>query len=304
MEAALQIETKPGRLAASGRFGIFRPEVERNVRASRLESNPVMAAMRAAWTEFYSIDSMISFYWMQDAHAKLSDRLKSMEYSAKDIETFCIVLSEFQGEEKFQEKAGVFLSALINNSPEDRFVIHTAHLVSPVASLGYWNTKDILVEGGVGDSAGHWMQGGTMMVHGDSGNNLGDHMSRGTILINGGTGKSAGNMMEGGSITIKGNADRNSGNEMRGGSIMIEGDAADNAGYVMKGGSLHVGRNAGDRVGVLMQTGRITIIGRAGNDIGLGMIDGEIHLNDGYGSISQDIPGGRIFHKGELVVCK
>jgi hypothetical protein len=53
-----------------------------------------------------------------------------------------------------------------------------------------------------------------------------------------------------------------------------------------------------------MEKGSITVIGDAGNNIGEGMRGGEIHLEGDCSGLSGSIVGGRIYHKGNLIVDK
>ncbi len=62
--------------------------------------------------------------------------------------------------------------------------------------------------------------------------------------------------------------------------------------------------NAGDFVGIGMQEGLIEVNGDAGKYVADGMEGGEIHLNGNYkriGSMSTEITGGEIYHKGKLI---
>jgi hypothetical protein len=246
-------------LAASSRFGGFKAEPEREVREQKVETNHAVEEMKRIWTErndTYRIKPSATY-------AKVLDRIKTVAYSAKDVETFSIVLAGFQDEIDFHGKAGLILSALINNCEEERFVIHTAHLTMPIDYLGYRNKKDIVVDGDSGECVGYAMEGGIITIERDAGHTAGVDMTAGTIIVKGDAGWDVGAGMKGGSIIVKGDAKQNIGERMLGGSILIEGDSGERIGYNMKGGEIYL-------------------------------------LGDHAGS-SDHVLHGKIFHKGKLI---
>ena len=70
----------------------------------------------------------------------------------------------------------------------------------------------------------------------------------------------------------------------------------------MKGGELIINGDCVDEVGYVMEGGKITVNGDAGQEVGQHMRGGEIHLNGTYKWISRLVDGGKIFHKGKLIV--
>jgi hypothetical protein len=83
-------------------------------------------------------------------------------------------------------------------------------------------------------------------------------------------------------ITIKGNAGKFLGNKMSSGRLIVEGDADSLAGDKMTGGL-------------------IAIMGDANYCVGSQMKGGEIHINGDYGTISEFIFGGNIYHRGKQI---
>ena len=61
--------------------------------------------------------------------------------------------------------------------------------------------------------------------------------------------------------------------------------------------------DVGHFFGALMTGGRLVLDGNAGEDVGHFMSGGEIHINGDYKTIG-DVLGGKIFHKGKLIVDK
>lgn len=100
-------------------------------------------------------------------------------------------------------------------------------------------------------------------------------------------------------------------------NITIEGDVNSWLGMRMSTGSIIVKGNAGTWVGEQMRGGKIMIEGNARDGFGNRMENGEIHLNGRFVlgehnqirasrrvCISIDIKGGRIYHRGILIVDK
>jgi glutamate synthase domain-containing protein 3 len=110
------------------------------------------------------------------------------------------VLTEFQDEQDFIWRAGLLLSALINNCEESSFVIHTDLLTQPLDYIGYGNTKNIIVQGDANHCVGRHMKNGTITVRGNAGSFVGEGMAGGVIIVEGNTGSRAGSSMTGGEI--------------------------------------------------------------------------------------------------------
>ena len=208
--------------AASSRFGKFGNEPLHDARAAKVETNQAVEAMKTVWREsttgtgLWESNQYQLYPWMLSF-------IKNLEYTATDVEAFSIAIAGFQYEKGFSGKAGIMLSALINNCREDSFIIHTAHLAEPIHSLGFRNTKNIAVEGNVGFSVGERMEGGSITVKGNAGTMVGDNMKGGVITLQGDAQNYVGDYMEGGRIVVEGNAPF-VGLGMVGGEIHVNGD--------------------------------------------------------------------------------
>ncbi len=246
---------------ASKGFGLFKPETEQMVRRAEVETNEAIEGMKRAWAAYGDENIAISGF-QRRAYDKMLASIKNLRYTAMDVETFSIALAEFQDED-FALKPGIFLSALINNCQEEKFVIYTRHLSKEINRIGYLTTKDITVEGDAGNAVGMEMVGGTIIVNGKAGYHIGRNMKDGTITVYGDVEADLGSDMEGGTIIVKGNSGLDTGVGMKGGSITVEGDAERDVGSGMKGGKIFLG--------------------------------GRYHLASG-------IYGGSIYHKGKLIV--
>jgi formylmethanofuran dehydrogenase subunit C len=199
----------------------------------------------------------------------------------------------------------------------------------------------IKLNGKAGDDAGRDLKDGSIEITKSAGKNCGNDMSGGSILVSGNANVRLGKDMEGGIIEVLGNAAHSVGTGMKDGRIVIRGNAGNYLGSRrpwepskatgswssffhfgpsdpsfgggfgssheysewMRGGEIEVFGNAGNKVGYNMENGRIIIHGDAGKGLGEGMSGGEIHVSGDIKSIG-NVQGGRIFHKGKLIVDK
>lgn len=198
-------------------FRRYSDEDTKAVRVPEVKEDATLKALKAAWSRYEGGTQL------QPGHdERMENLIGKIEYTAEDIEKFSIALAEFQDEPAFEVKAGVFLSALINNCDDTEFVVHTEHLSHSPNALGFRNTKNITVIGDVGGSLGNSMQGGTIRVKGNAASGVGWEMISGEIVV-------------------EGNADDNIGWCMLGGKIVINGNARSNVGYGMQSGEIHIG---------------------------------------------------------------
>jgi hypothetical protein len=264
--------------AVNDRFRHYAPEDELPVRKSDVRTSEGLRQILPIWKAFslktgYVHDVAVvdqEYGWVDH------DALKLARYTPEDVAAFALGLSEFQELAHFADKAGVFLSALINNGKDDDYAIHTPHLSIQPSYLGYKNAKNLLVRSGRRhayprlDHCGLGMSGGRITVEGDAGNNAGQGISGGSVIVNGNAGAWAGLNMHGGELVVKD-------------------DSEDGIGYSMSGGSITILGN--------VQTKGITL------KIGDYMIGGEIRI-EGELSTLGDVRHGRIFHKGKLILDK
>lgn len=321
METAPRVGMKgPPELEATRKFGKFTPETERPIRESEVKSNPFLEKMKTAWGAqragmFNPANIRYDYSWI------VGNGIENLGVSAEDVGAFSVLLGGFQVDTDFPYKAGLFLSALMNNSKDSEFVIHTAHL-GRIDCLGHRNTKNIIVDGDIGDWVGNEMEGGTITVNGNAGNHVGSGMGDFKRDLQGDA-YGTGIKIEGGAILIEGHAGSCVGSHMRDGSIIVKGDVLHECGWDMKGGTITVGGNAGEKAGKWkiggaiivkggidrfagwgMDGGALTVYGNAGLFVGSLMTDGEIHIEGGYECIADDMVHGKIFHKGELIARK
>jgi len=225
-------------LAASARFRGFVPEPERIVRAGQAQANPKIEAMKAVWKDAGDWDEFIAGeHPLQDT---MLGALKGLAYTSKDVEEFSLSMACFQGTRDFSERAGVFLSALINGSIDRSFIIHTRHLARAVDYFGFLNSKEIIVDGDIGHSCGQRMAGGSIVVKGSAGGWCGNMMSGGAITVHGSAGDFLGMRMESGMIRVLGGSGCYCGSSMKGGRLFLRGGALFGSGDEMRGGDIYI----------------------------------------------------------------
>ena len=115
--------------------------------------------------------------------------------SSSDIHAFSKILGNYPEKKiKFKNSAsyfvnlmqltsGIYLSSLINKSPEEIFHIDTTRSNILPDSLGYKNYKKIIVNGNLGNFLGHKMKDGEITVNGKVGFEFGNQMQGGALYI-------------------------------------------------------------------------------------------------------------------------
>jgi formylmethanofuran dehydrogenase subunit C len=270
---------KPSTPTAIQSFDRYKDETEKGQAGIQVIDDIVMQRLTSAWKSFDVSD----FSDYDDA----SRLLKGMDCSPEDVQRFCVASKQFEDEEYFSDKLGVFLSALINTSSHDDFELSLGHLDSRLDSLCEYNSKNVKVIGNVGDSFGLSMIGGSLTLVGNAGEGVGRYMEGGRISVSGDVEQDLARCMEGGEIVIKGDAG-------------IPGDAKllEVFGIVHKTG-----------IAQSMKDGLVVIKGNVFSQVGQGMKGGEIHvLGDmtvfGDMDVIGEVEAGRICHKGMVIVDK
>ncbi len=271
------------RVAMARGFDRYKREAKREVRLPEVKENETLKQLKAAWKIFTIDGNNFGLYHNYD---KILSLIRNIGWSAKDVEQFSLMLIEFQNEPVFHFKAGLFLSALINESADQEFIIHTTYLEKSIYNLGTFNKKIVRIKG-------------------DAGKDLGELMQRGHIFLEGNACQGVGSGMRDGLIEIEGNVEDYMGHAMKGGIIVINGNATFNVGDHMKDGMIIVRGNADIRTGCHMAGGIIKILGGyCAEYVGRSMRGGRIYVEGDSCRIDKDIFGGEIFHKGKLVWSK
>jgi hypothetical protein len=133
------------------------------------------------------------------------------KYSGETIQAFIDrVLVIYQGEDRFQVKAGYFLSALLQNNGDDEVRLDIRHL-KPLHHLCCELTRrngKIIFQGDVGDYLGH--------NAGDRLNNDEKHTSNLVVVVEGNAGDHAGSHFNGRYLIVDGKGGRECGEFCRG----------------------------------------------------------------------------------------
>jgi hypothetical protein len=255
------------RCAAAGKFSRFAKESGQDVRKMETRPHGKLDAIEAAWIKAGPCTDF--FVRMTEAREYLNDCISILpgnKFSRRDVLEFCVRLAAHQEEVGFKNKAGLFLTALINKGRCKRYDVVTSHLAMGINYFGFYNKKTIFVHGDLGDKCGLHMEGGSITVDGDVGNDAGGCMRKSSLYVAGNAGNGLGWYLETSRIEVLGNAGSNCGMMMFSGRILVRGDVQKNCGIQMSGGDISV--------------------------------DGDIK------SISSDITRGAIYHKGKLIIDK
>ncbi len=251
--------------SASHRFKGYKPEPEIAMRLPEIKRDPIFKFILRAWQKAY-------FDGSAEEYADVVDSLlNGRQFTAKDVESFNLALAEHQKEGSFAERAGLFLTVLMNKAREQEFEVRTGHLDIMPAYLCYKFRK--------------------------------------TAVIRGNAGRYLAFKMMGGSVTLEGSAASECAEQMRGGSLLVRGDCGNFLGGYMGGGSVVVEGNAGHFVGSRMKNyvncdPKIHVKGNAGKSVGEGMAKGEIRIDGKAESYDEFVICGKIYVAGKLVVDK
>jgi hypothetical protein len=292
-------------IAASKRFRGYRREEGKAERQAEQSGAikafaPLWESIRLTDNEDYRLDNV------DEEFARVLRAFRGIRFTAAHIEEISAMLHvldpETDYELYFNDKAGLFLSAAVETSPDRSFTIHTEALREPPNFLGCFNRKKVKVLGDAGAHVGFGMTEGTIQISGNAAL-VADNLKGGLISIEGDALDWVGNYMSGGVVAVKG---------CLRGAMHPEGEQV---GQGLSGGQIIiVGGVRAEDIGQEMTGGKISIGGDVDANIGFGMSGGEIHI---AGEISLDgtpttdlaetidgMKAGKIYHKGRLIVDK
>jgi hypothetical protein len=257
------IRTTPARTAVSSKFDRYKPEEDQSVRKAEVK------VLFGCLTAYVHDIRNIRLSRKPGVDGDYDCALWYVAYLEKkpnpaDVTDLFAGLVSYQSHLR-PRPVGLFLSIVINECEDSKFVFRIPRLEEPLDHIGYKNGRKIVVGGDVGDSAGCEMHSGQLVIEGNAGKDLGEGM--------------------------------------RGGEIVIEGNTGDCCGGVRTVHHPHRGfdSESPEPTEIPMRGGKITVRGNAGKCLGEGMCGGEIHIGGEIGSIG-NIIHGKIFHKGKLIV--
>jgi formylmethanofuran dehydrogenase subunit C len=215
------VETRAA-TAAGKKFGKYKDESERSLR-EQMQKDPVLEQLVRAWQALeYKYPGISLLQNVKEEHYPSAlSLIEPIVYSPAEVEKFSIALSHFGSERNFGEKAGIFLSALINKGPGAEYIIHTGN-AGEIENVGILNAKKIVVKGNGGSFLGAYMKEGSITGIGDVSECVGARMVGGKITVRGNAGEGAGESMDGGSISIEGNLGGNG--KLYGGNLTVLGN--------------------------------------------------------------------------------
>lgn len=133
--------------------------------------------------------------------------LRRLQYDRHDIDAFCAELDRSDDiPYMIPGPAGLYISALVNHSPENRIQLRVQDYQRPFHFLGYAlpKRKVLLLQGDAGDFCGAGLRGGHLVVEGAVGNWCGAGMLEGEIRVSKGARHQTGAWMQGGEIHVGG----------------------------------------------------------------------------------------------------
>ncbi|MFH0860856.1 MAG: hypothetical protein V1921_06610 [Candidatus Altiarchaeota archaeon] len=153
----------------------------------------------------------------------VQEKTEKYDVSPEELQ---LILADIEGGDRsrawFDRCAGIFLTALVNNSSRDEFRI-TPQI--KLDGIGYrlQKGKKITVDGDVGGWVGQYMEGGTLIVNGNADDALGEGMEDGRVIVTGSAGNNVGFHMADGYIEIGKETDVFTGDRAEGGKILVKG---------------------------------------------------------------------------------
>jgi formylmethanofuran dehydrogenase subunit C len=182
--------------------------LERIVRAKREVMDHMLEGyLRLVEAEAKELVWLVEHSRVVKAYSAAVKSIQELKYDQDDIEEFCDELdSSNKISYMISGPAGIYLSALINQSQEDRIVLRLKDYQKTFHFIGYRlpDTKTLLLQGNVGDFTGANLNGGRLVVEGAAGNWCGAGMIKGEILVTESTGRNTGEWMRGGEIHVDG----------------------------------------------------------------------------------------------------
>ena len=132
----------PSAVRASDPFKRYKREKLQIVRKADIKEDNILKQLKQAFRQFH-LSYEDNRIWAS-AYERASVVVKRINYSARDVEKFSLILYELKDERYFALKAGIFLSALINNGVDIDYVLH----VNPehkILAIGLLNIKNLII---------------------------------------------------------------------------------------------------------------------------------------------------------------
>ena len=152
------------------KFDQYKPSLPVAVRPPKKKYDKSLGKIIRPWKQFSEIVDLLDALRESSSDAtpqKLATVLiQDISYSPELVEKFSIALGNYSEIQDFGWKAGLFLSALINNGKGKRYTIQTSSYGDELCRLCYQNTKDVVVHGDAGESPFLGMLSGNVEING------------------------------------------------------------------------------------------------------------------------------------------
>ena len=178
-------------------FRGYKPEKVQTTRKIDIKTDVHLEHLKDAFRKHHGHDT--------EGYYNNATSLLTMNYSAADVEKFCLSLADLNRNFYKGFALGPFLSALVNNGRDNDYRLCISHIDLWIDYLGFRNRKKVTIEGNVGHALGELMERGIIIVNGNAGDGVGYMMSDGVIIVNGNAGTNVGSNISGGKIHINGN---------------------------------------------------------------------------------------------------
>ena len=215
-------------MRASDIIDNLNPEKEIPERNANVSQNPRLEKLVADFGKLQDL-AVEKIILNEESNIPFSSRLYRAcsiitpeQFYAREIQEFLIEMSR-KPTDNFCDVRGMYLSWLVNNSPDNEFRFNVRNLDQPLDNVGYVMKEGKVLElvGDVGRRCGEAMQGGILRIHGSADRRAGHLMRAGLLEIDGNTGDLLSQNLYGGKVVVKGNALGDVGNTMFGGEVHI-----------------------------------------------------------------------------------
>ncbi|MFH0860803.1 MAG: hypothetical protein V1921_06345 [Candidatus Altiarchaeota archaeon] len=195
----------------------------------------------AAIQLYEELTRKLAYDFLQSNYGHVLDATKGLNIRSDQMQDVVSGLEKLREGIGHPHRVGLFLTALMQNSPDETFLIAPKRQIS---HLGYRleGGKEITVEGSLDDYTGSDMKDGRIYVKGYAGSSTGEGMKGGEIIVEKSAKLSTGRLMAGGKVHIKGGSGTGTGAVMSGGEIIVDGTLSGETGAGMEGGTIRGGR--------------------------------------------------------------
>ncbi|MEW6036367.1 MAG: hypothetical protein AB1529_07175 [Candidatus Micrarchaeota archaeon] len=189
-------------LHSSGRFRGYRPMKEQAARSAEGKTNERLGELVDV---FSSVPLFLGNTRYEEIYDSMLVSLEGLRWSPDDVARFVLEgLPALGSGGEIRRRAGLFVSALVNNGSGSDYALCLDHLEWKVSMLGYRNMRALSVKGDAGAGAGYEMLEGSLKIDGCAGDFLACRMEGGVLVLNGDAGRQAAWGIIGGEVHVDG----------------------------------------------------------------------------------------------------